>query len=36
MRNVVKLKVEKDDWKKSSQTYYRNILREGKQIWQKI
>ena len=25
-----------DDWKKSSQTYYRNILREGKQIWQKI
>ena len=25
-----------DDWKKSSQTYYRNILQEGKQIWQKI
>lgn len=25
-----------NDWKKSSQTYYRNILQEGKQIWQKI
>ena len=25
-----------DDWKKSSQTYYKNILQEGKQIWQKI
>ena len=25
-----------DDWKKSSMTYYRNILQEGKQIWQKI
>lgn len=25
-----------DDWKKSSLTYYRNILQEGKQIWQKI
>ena len=25
-----------DDWKKSSQTYYKIILQEGKQIWQKI
>lgn len=25
-----------NEWKKSSQTYYRNILQEGKQIWQKI
>ena len=25
-----------NEWKKSSQTYYRNILHEGKQIWQKI
>ena len=25
-----------DDWKKSSQTYYKNILQEGKQRWQKI
>lgn len=25
-----------DDWKKSSLTYYRNILQEGKRIWQKI
>ena len=24
-----------DDWKKSSQTYYKNILQEGKQIWQR-
>lgn len=25
-----------DSWKSSNQTYYRNILREGKLIWQKI